>query len=65
MTNQAALSWVGEIVNLQDGLVTVAWADGLQSAMGPEEIYVVRSHGAGRRDGRGGMVLGGFKEDTG
>jgi hypothetical protein len=32
---------VGEIVHLQDGLVTVAWADGLKSAMGPEEIYVV------------------------
>eukprot|EP00854_Cymbomonas_tetramitiformis_P015252 gene15252-18039_t len=37
----STLSWVGEISGLLDGMIEVAWGDGLTSKVGPEEVYVV------------------------
>ncbi|XP_042448509.1 probable ubiquitin-conjugating enzyme E2 23 isoform X2 [Zingiber officinale] len=36
-----SLSWVGNIIGLQDGDIEVTWADGMISKVGPQEIYVV------------------------
>ncbi|CAL9130869.1 unnamed protein product [Musa textilis] len=41
-----SLSWVGNIVGLQDGDIEVSWADGMVSKVLPQEVYVVYRHTA-------------------
>jgi hypothetical protein len=38
-----ALSWVGEIVGLQNGKIRVLWADGQSSSVSPQMVFVVGS----------------------
>ncbi|CAL9158497.1 probable ubiquitin-conjugating enzyme E2 23 [Musa acuminata AAA Group] len=39
-----SLSWVGNIVGLQDGDIEVSWADGMVSKVPPQEVYIVYRH---------------------
>nr|XP_009418628.1 PREDICTED: probable ubiquitin-conjugating enzyme E2 23 [Musa acuminata subsp. malaccensis] len=57
--NFTSLSWVGNIVGLQDGDIEVTWADGMVSKVGPQEIYVV-----GRDDDDDGLSDDGASWET-
>ena len=40
-TSKGIGAWVGQIVNIHNGIITVAWADGSSSAARPEELFKI------------------------
>eukprot|EP00026_Physarum_polycephalum_P001383 Phypoly_transcript_01384.p1 GENE.Phypoly_transcript_01384~~Phypoly_transcript_01384.p1 ORF type:complete len:877 (+),score=242.64 Phypoly_transcript_01384:384-2633(+) len=40
-TNKSVGAWVGQIINIHNGILTVYWADGSVSAARPEELFKI------------------------
>lgn len=58
------LEYVGEIVTLRDGLITVAWADGVVSRVGPQNVLVASSEDDGDEEVEDESFYGSDEEDA-